>query len=250
MEEKISIIIPVYNCEKYIEETIKNIQQQTYSNWEIILIDDASTDNSVKKMKSYVDQKKIILICLPENKGPAYARNRGIERAKGRYICFQDADDLWENEKLEKQLSYMKQHQSSFLYTDFFYMSETGEISKNKIMGQNPLTYSKALKDMRILTISVMIDTQKIEKEAIKMKEIRGGEDVATWWKLLKQGYKIECLNEPLVYYRQRYNSMTSSYQNRLKVRWHLYRKEEQFSILKSSYYFLCYLYHGLQKRK
>lgn len=243
----VSIIIPVYNAENYISDTIENILQQTYKNYEIILIDDKSTDNSLEIMKKYTCDN-IVVIELPENKGPAIARNIGVKAAKGRYICFQDADDLWDKEKLEKQIKFMKENNCAFSYTAFQYANKFGE-KKNRILHVPfVLTYKQALKNCRILTISTMFDLRKITPKEIEMPNVKC-EDMATWWKILKTGYIAYGLNESLVCYRRTANTLTSNKLVSSINRWKLYRKYEKLSVFKSLYYFLHYFIQGILKR-
>ena len=245
--ELVSIVIPVYNAECYISDTNENILQQTYKNYEIILVDDKSTDNSLEIIRKYTCDN-IVVIELSENKGPAIARNIGVKAAKGRYICFQDADDLWNKQKLEKQIKFMKENDCAFSYTAFQYANEFGE-KKNRIL-RVPfiLTYKQALKYCRILTISTMFDLRKITKEEIEMPNIKC-EDMATWWKILRKGYIAYGLNESLVYYRRTANTLTSNKLVSSINRWKLYRKYENLSVLKSLYYFLHYSCQGILKR-
>ena len=114
----VSIVTPIYNSEKFIENTIKTVQRQTYKNWELLLINDCSTDNSILKINKYLDNdKRIKLINLEKNSGAAIARNIGIENAKGKYIAFLDADDIWKEKKIEKQLLFMEDNNYVFTYT-------------------------------------------------------------------------------------------------------------------------------------
>lgn len=244
MEEKISIIIPIHNGEKYIKQTIDNILNQTYHNWELILIDDGSNDCSRDIINEYKSEK-IRIFCLKENSGPAIARNVGLKNARGRYICFQDADDLWENDKLEKQIKFMQKNEYEFTYTGYKYI---GKIRKRKVSVPLKLSYKKALKNMKILTISVMIDTKKISKEFIKMPNVPC-EDVATWWNILKKGFIAYGLNECLVLYRRTDKTLTSHKLRWSKNRWNLYRNVERLSFIKSLYYFICYAINGILKR-
>ena len=221
----ISIIIPVYNAENYIADTIENIKQQTYKNYEIILVDDKSSDNSLEVMKKY-SCNNIRIIALHKNKGPAIARNVGIKVAKGRYICFQDADDLWDNKKLEKQIKFMKENNCAFSYTAFQYANKLGQKKKRILHVPFMLTYKESLKHCRILTISTMFDLEKINKKQIEMPNVKC-EDMATWWKILKSGYVAYGLNESLVYYRRTSNTLTSNKLRSSINRWKLYRKFE-----------------------
>lgn len=244
--DKVSIIIPVYNAEKYIRETIENIKEQSYNNWEIILVDDGSYDKSVEIINEYISDK-IKLIKLDKNSGPAKARNIGITNATGKYLCFQDADDLWKADKLEKQIKYMEDNHIAFSYTGYYYTDENANIIKH-VHIQEELDYKEALKNTRILTISVMFNLEIIKKEEIYMDEIEN-EDIATWWRILKNGYKAYGIDEPLVLYRRGHKSLTSNkFKNALK-RWKTYRNIENLSIIKSIYYFMYYTINGVIKR-
>ena len=246
-EEKISIIIPVYNEEKWIIKTIKNIKEQTYTNYEIILVDDGSTDASKQIMLQYNDEN-IKLICLDKNMGPAIARNEGLKIATGRFICFQDADDLWDKYKLEKQINFMKKNDCAFSYTAFKYLNDN-KLKKDKVVNiPLVLDYKKALKDTRILMTSVMLDRNKINKELLQMPNVPA-EDVATWWKILKSGFLAYGLDEVLVYYHITSNRLTSNKFKSAKNRWNIYRKVEGFNIFQSLYYFSFYIFNAIKKR-
>ena len=243
-EDLISIIVPVYNAEKYIEETIKNLQQQTYKNYEIIFIDDKSTDRSVEIIKKYLDDN-LILIQNDKNEGPAISRNKGLDNANGRYICFQDADDLWEIDKLEKQLRFIKSKKCAFVYTGFKFKYK----NKDKTVKiQEELTYKQALINMRILTISVMFDLTKIDKELLKMPDIQN-EEISTWYKILRKGYIAYGINEPLVTYRKTRKTRSSNKWKNFRNRWYIYKKIEKFNHIQSIYYMLCYVFFGIKKR-
>ena len=247
VNELVSIIIPVYNAEKYIRETIKTIADQTYTNWEAIFVDDCSTDRSASIIEEQLSSK-IKLIKLEKNSGTAITRNAGIKEAKGRYLSFLDADDLWEKDKIEKQLKFMKENNYHFTYTAFKFVDEKNTKQSRKINVQKELTYNKALKNTRILSIAVMIDLKYIPKEDCYMENVMN-EDIATWWRILKKGNTAYGLNEVLVYYRRHKNSKTSNKLSNAKNRWELYRKVEKLSVLKSFYYTMHYAYYGVLKR-
>ena len=247
INDLVSIIIPVYNAEKYIEETIKTIKAQTYKNWEAIFVDDASNDSSREIICKHLSTN-IKLIKLEKNLGTAIARNEGIKIAKGRYLAFLDADDLWDSKKLEKQLEFMQKNKYYFTYTAYKYINENNTKQSRKINVQEKLEYKEALKNTRILPTSVIIDLSKIKKEDCYMVNVMN-EDIATWWKLLKQGNVAYGLNEPLVYYRRYKNQKTSSKLKNATYRWELYRKVEKLPLLQSIYYFLHYAFYGIIKR-
>lgn len=247
-EKLVSIIIPVYQAEKYIKQTIETIKRQTYSNWEAIFIDDSSSDNSFKILKNEISQK-IRVVRLEQNKGPAFARNIGLKLSKGRYICFLDADDLWEVNKIEKQVDFMEKTDCAFSYTAYYYITSEGIKCSKKVEVPQKLSYKQALKDTRILTIGVMFDTYKINKELIKMPDVEL-EDMATWWNILKNGYTAYGINEALAYYRKVKNSRGYNKIKSAKNRWKLYRKHEKISLIKTIYYYIFYMKNSIKKRK
>lgn len=247
----VSIITPVYNSEKYLEETIVSVLNQSYSNWELILVNDCSTDNSeylIKKMTR--KSEKIILINLEENSGAAVARNTALDYARGQYIAFLDSDDLWEPSKLDKQIKFMRENNYSFTFTDYSLIAENGE-NYNKINNiihvPKKINYNFLLKNTIILCSSVVIDRKKIGD--FSMPLLRAGQDTATWLKLLKRIDYAHGLNQNLCRYRQRENSISSNKFRAVKRTWHLYRNVERLSLIKSSYVFCCYAYNAVKKR-
>lgn len=245
----ISIIIPVYNACKYIEYTIQSILQQTYTNYEAIFIDDGSTDKSIEIIERYQEKSsKIKLIKLSRNRGPAIARNIGIRSAKGRYLTFLDADDLWINEKLEKQMKFIKDNDKAFVYGEYQYINEKGTKHSKTIKVQEQIDYKQSLKDNRIITSTVMIDLNQIPKRHCYMLNVMN-EDVATWWKILKKGHVAEAEREILAYYRKTPNSRSSNKMISAYYRWKLYRNIEHLGVSKSIYYFLHYILYAAIKR-
>ena len=242
----VSIIIPIYNAKKWIKDTIENILNQTYGNFELILVDDCSKDGTRKILKQYENKNNIKIIYLAKNRGPGIARNIGLKSAIGRYICFQDADDLWDKDKLKKQLAFMKKKECAFSYTGFKYIKKNNKLKTVHI--QEELDYKKALKDIRILTNSVMFDLEKIDIRLLQMKNINA-EDIETWYKILKEGYTAYGIDEPLTFYRLRKDSRSGNKLKSAKDRWNIYRKEEDLNILKSSYYFVNYVLNSIRKR-
>ena len=145
LEELISIIVPVYNSEKFIGDTIKTVEQQTYKNWELILVNDCSTDNSTSIIEEQIKKdNRIKLINLQENSGAAIARNNGIEEAKGRYIAFLDADDFWDKEKLKEQISFMKENNYAFTFTGYEFSDENGKKTGKRVNVPEKLTYNRS----------------------------------------------------------------------------------------------------------
>ncbi len=246
--ELVSIVIPVYNSAKYLEKTIESINRQTYKNYEAIFIDDGSNDNSVEIIKKYQLQNDRISIINNIHQGVSKARNKGIKCAKGRYLTFLDSDDIWLENKIERQIDFIKKNNYSFVYCNFKYMSDDGKKVSKEIKTGAVTDYEKALKDMRILTITAMIDLNKIPKELCYMPDIMN-EDIATWWKILRNKYIANGQNEVLAYYRKTKKSRSSKKHVTAYNRWKLYRNQEKLKFWKTMYYFCYYIVNAIKKR-
>ena len=165
MNELISIIVPVYNVEKYILETLECVAAQTYPHWELLLVEDGSRDRTAEIIAQYVEEKgesRIRLIRQSSNQGAARARNRGLREAAGRYIAYLDADDLWVPEKLEKELRFLKEKNAAFVFTGYEFADEQGRGTGKVVRVPETLTYRQALSNTTIFTSTVMFDTDKI----------------------------------------------------------------------------------------
>ena len=267
MGEMVSIIVPVYKAASYIAKTIEMVRKQTYKNWELILIDDCSPDNSTEIIRGIMQEaslqklpqgvleeaafsatEHISLICKTENGGAAKARNTGIEIAKGKYIAFLDADDVWLPDKLEKEIVFIKDKQAAFAFTAYEFGDEDANGLGKVVVVPERLTYRKALSRTVIFTSTVMFDMSKISKEEIRMPEVES-EDTATWWKILRAGYVAYGLNEALVIYRRPKKSLSSNKFKAMKRIWNLYRKEEELTISVSAFCFCLWAVRATLRR-
>ncbi len=251
MEELISIIVPVYHVENYIAQTMDCVYEQTYEKWELLLIDDCDGDNYVKIMEDYIRQKgdsRIRLIHQPSNMGAAEARNRGLKEAKGRYIAYLDADDLWTPEKLERELAYLKEKEAAFVFTGYEFADQNGIGTGKVVRVPESLNYKEALKNTTIFTSTVMFDTEKISKKMLEMPVMKS-EDTALWWRILRNGYVAWGLNENLVKYRRAGRSLSSNKLEAVRRIWTLYRKAEGMSILNSAYHFCFWAVRAVKRR-
>lgn len=244
----VSIITPVYNAEKFLDDTINTALNQTYEDWELILINDCSTDNSKKIYEKYKDDKRIKWIDLRKNSGAAIARNRGIEQSKGRYICFLDSDDLWDKKKLDNQIKFMQDKNCEFSFTSYQFADENCLPNGKKVIVPEKINYKQALGNTTIFTSTVMFDLSKLKKEDIYMPNIPS-EDTATWWNVLKKVNYAYGLKEILSYYRRSSNTLSSNKFVAIKRIWFLYRKQERISIFKSSIYFIKYAFRAVLRR-
>ena len=245
----VSIIVPVYNAEKYLDTTIETVLNQTYSHWELILVNDCSIDGSRKIYEKFKKDRRIKWINLKTNSGAAVARNKGIEFANGRYICFLDADDLWKKNKLEKQILFMKRLECAFSFTGYEFANEMGLPNGKKVYIPTKINYRQALKNTTIWTSTVMFDMNKLSKDDIYMPNVRRGQDTATWWKVLKITKYAYGLNNILSYYRRTNNSLSSNKIKALKRTWYLYRKVEHLGIIYSFYNFSFYCFNAVKRR-
>ncbi len=249
MKDLVSIITPLYNSVAYLPDMIESVLSQTYYNWELLIVDDASSDNSVEIVESYSKtDDRIKLICFEKNSGAAISRNKAIEEAKGRYIAFLDSDDLWSAEKLEKQIIFMKDHDVALSYTSYYSIDEV----RGKVIGEVPIprkvNYHELLKQNIIGCLTAMYDVGKLGK--VYMPNIRKRQDFALWLKILKQVPYAYGINEPLAYYRIRQNSISN---NKLKAslyNWKMYRDIEKLPLHKAIYYFGWYTYKSILKYK
>ncbi|MDW3038834.1 MULTISPECIES: glycosyltransferase family 2 protein [Bacillus cereus group] len=246
-EAMISVIIPSYNAGSFIKDTLQSVQSQTYTNWEIIIVDDVSTDNTCELIKAEIKKDdRIRLIELQENGGAAIARNTGINNAKGRYIAFLDSDDLWLPEKLEKQLAFMQNNDVAFSFTSYQIMNQDGILTDKVVHVPEKINYNGLLKNTIIGCLTVMLDIEKLGK--VQMPNIRTRQDTATWLKILKQGHCAYGLDEVLSKYRKVENSISSKKFKMAKMNWKLYREIEGLSIPKSAWCFVNYALNGVVK--
>lgn len=232
----ISIIVPVYQSERFIAETIEAVQKQSYENWELLLVDDCSKDGSCAVIeKKAAEDSRIRLIRQEMNGGAARARNKGVQNALGRYLCFLDSDDLWEPDKLASELAFMQQQQAGFVFTGYEFADEYGKGLGKIVNVPDEITYSEALKNTTIFTSTVMIDRAQIQDKDIFMPII-ASEDTATWWHLLKTYGKACGLNQNLVKYRRSASTLSSNKLEAIKRIWRLYRKQEKLNVIYSAY--------------
>jgi teichuronic acid biosynthesis glycosyltransferase TuaG len=244
----ISVITPSHNCSAFISETIQSVLLQSFSDWEMIIVDDCSSDNSVEVIQPFVEQdSRIKLIQLSENSGAAVARNSAIEAAQGRYIAFLDSDDLWLPNKLEKQLAFMQANDYPFSYGAYDKIDENGQVFGH-IGVPDRVFYSDLLKMCSIGCLTAMYDTAYFGK--VYMPLIRMRQDFGLWLRLLKKTDYAYGLNETLAQYRVRNDSISANKANAAKFIWRLYRDVEGLNLIKSSYYFSHYVVRGLLRTK
>jgi len=248
MSSLVSIITPSYNSSKFIKDCVASVFSQTYKNWEMIIVDDCSKDNSKEIISELsTKDKRIKPIFLEKNVGAAEARNAAIRQSKGKYVAFLDSDDLWNPKKLEKQLSFMYENEIAFSYTNYQFMSENGEDLSNIISAPEKMTYDSYLKNTIIGCLTVIIDREKSGK--FEMPNIRSSHDMALWLLIMKRGFSAYGLDENLARYRIVSTSNTAIKWYAAKDVWKVYRQVEKLSFIYSTWCFVWYAFNAFKKR-
>lgn len=232
--DKVSIIMPAYNCEKYIAKSIASVIAQTYSNWELLVCDDCSTDGTKAIVESLSENdSRIRCMTTPENVGASEARNYGIKNATGRYLAFLDSDDIWYPEKLEKQIAFMQEKNCVLSSTAYEHITENGEKTGRVVVPPKKAGYNYCLYVGNCIGNSTAIyDMSKHGK--IYVPTIRKRNDFALWLKILKKGGKSYGMPEVLVSYCNRSDSLSKHKFGLIKYHWQLYREIEQMGLIKS----------------
>lgn len=245
MSDLISIIMPSYNASKYITATIKSVQNQTYDNWELIVVDDCSTDNTVELIRKLGDTR-INVFVNERNEGAAISRNRALREAKGRWIAFLDSDDLWVPEKLEQQLKFMKEKGYAFTYTDYR-IQMNGKWLPYICIGPPKVNKKKMYDYCYFSTITVMYDETKVG--LIQIPDIKKNNDYAMWLKAVE---RVDCYRYPkcMSYYIKHEGSISSGSKFKL-IKWHylLFRKGLNKTPLISGILTINNLFHGVIKK-
>jgi len=242
----VSIITPTHNSEKFIAHTIESVLKQTYPDWEMLIIDDKSTDNTLEIINKYKDPR-IKIIPLQKNVGAAEARNIGLRNAKGRFIAFLDSDDLWAQYKLEKQLKFMLENNYSFTFSSYQLMNEDGSIINKIIRAPKILTYENYLRNTAIGCLTVIIDKEKTGY--FEFPNIKSSHDMGLWLDIMKRGFNAYGYDQILAYYRLSVNSISSNKLKSAKTVWYVYRKIEKLNFLKSFCCFSCYAFNSIKRR-
>lgn len=217
MNELVSIIMPSYDTARFISETIDSVLRQTYVNWELIIVDDSSTDNTDEIVGAYLADKRIRYIKNEKNSGAAVSRNRALREARGKWIAFLDSDDLWLPEKLEKQLAFMAKNGYDFSYTNYEEISEFGEKTGVQVTGPRRITRMGMFNYCWPGCLTVMYNVEAVG--LIQIEDIKKNNDYAMWLKICKT---VDCylLDETLAAYRKRSGSISNHRYTEL-IKWH-----------------------------
>lgn len=244
----VSVIMPAYNSGKTISSSMESVVGQSYENWELLIYDDASCDNTLEKVYEYnKEDKRIKIFEGKKNKGVSFARNRLLQEASGRYIAFLDSDDRWKSDKLEKQLSFMEQTGCGFCYSGFELMDETGKISgKTMDIPGKKADYKALLKNNFIGMLTIVIDTELTGKISFSSKR---HEDLILWLSLARKDVQMLGIGETLAYYRISGKSLSGNKLKSAVWRWKVYYSTENLGIFKSLYYMSIYICNSILKR-
>lgn len=245
----VSIITPTWACVDFIVETIRSVQAQTYGNWELLIQDDCSTDNTKEVVEPFAEaDKRIKYECNPHNSGAAVTRNNALRRAAGRWIAFLDADDLWNPQKLEKQLSFMTAKGSHFSYTGYEEMDEESKLTGVRLTGPKHVTKLGMYSFCWPGCLTVMYDREAIG--LLQIADIKKNNDYAMWLKVVQ---KADCylLDECLALYRRGRTGSVSSHGYVTMIRWHfkLWREAMGMNILASLFWTGMNLVCGVYKK-
>lgn len=245
----VSIIMPSYNCGRYIEDSIKSIISQTYSNWELLIVDDCSQDNTVEIALKYQNaDRRISIFQNAGNLGAAVSRNVGLKYAKGRWISFLDSDDLWESTKLEKQVNFMVENGYAFSYTRYLEINELSEPIGVEVSGPSHITKAGMFAFCWPGCLTVMYDKEKIG--LVQIEDIKKNNDYAMWLKVIK---KADCylLNECLAKYRRGRRGSISNHSYFALIKWHysLFHDAEKMNAFFSGVMTIVNLICGVYKK-
>lgn len=240
----VSVVMPTFNSAATVGDSIRSVQEQSFNDWELLIVDDCSTDSTVEIVEEFaLKDARIRLIQNETNQGAGHSRNRAIEMAAGRYIAFLDSDDLWLPEKLSVQMNYARENGSALMYSGYQKFSSTG--MGGIVMPPTRVTYSQLLNGCVIGCLTAVYDTQQLGK--VFMPTIRKRQDYGLWLKLLEKIDEAHGIPQVLAEYRTD-SGMTKNKLSTATEQWKFYRNVLGFGLLKTSYHFVCYAWNGFIK--
>jgi glycosyltransferase involved in cell wall biosynthesis len=247
MSALVSIITPSFNSAKFIAETIQSVQHQTHQNWEMIIVDDGSFDETEHIVRSIIEKdKRIQFYKLTQNSGPAVARNTGIEKASGKYMTFIDADDIWFPTFIENSITAIDETGIPFVFSSYKRANEQLEFVYSDFIVPNKVSYSDILKSNSISCLTAFVEIQKLGKKYMPL--IRKRQDMGLWLNYLKVVPFAHGIQETQAIYRIRENSLSRKKSDLIKYQWQFYRNVEKLNIFQSLYYMSHWMYRGFMK--
>ena len=245
----VSIIMPSYNTASYIDESIQSVFNQSYKDWELLIVDDCSTDNTDEVVKLYLDDPRIKYLKNEKNSGAAVSRNKALREAKGKWIAFLDSDDLWMSDKLEKQIKFMEENDYHFSYTKYSEIDPEGKRNGVTVTGPKKITKTGMFNYCWPGCLTVMYDAEKIG--LIQIADIKKNNDYAMWLKVCR---RADCylLDEELALYRRGRAGSVSSHSIKTMIGWHykLYREAEKENLIATVFNTGRNMVFGFYKKK
>ena len=247
MNSLVSIITPSYNSAKFIAETIQSVQNQTYQNWEMIIVDDGSSDETESVVISIIqNDNRIQFHKLNQNSGPAVARNTGIEKASGDYMTFIDADDIWFPTFIENNIKTINETGIPFVFSSYRRANEELEFVYSDFIVPHKVSYTDILKSNSISCLTAFLDIKKLGKKYMPL--IRKRQDMGLWLNYLKVIPFAHGIQETQAIYRIRENSLSRKKSDLIKYQWQFYREVENLNVFQSAYFMLHWMYRGFMK--
>jgi len=243
----VSVIMPVYNCAAYVEEAIRSVMGQTCENWELLVIDDGSKDETFAVAQRLAQEDaRVTALKNPENMGVARTRNRGLAEARGEYIAFLDGDDRWHPEKLQEQIRRMQETGAALSYTSYAIVDAAGNPSKAAYIVPAQVTFNGLLRENVIGCSTVMLS--RAVAETYRFATDFYHEDYCLWLDILRDGHAAAGCIAPLTDWRLIQNSRSFNKKNSARNRWRIYRGYLKLSVIRSACAFLCYAVNGVKK--
>ncbi|WP_396173757.1 glycosyltransferase family 2 protein [Flavobacterium sp.] len=247
MAKLVSIITPTFNSASYIAETIQSVQNQTYQNWEMIIVDDGSTDETVSIIQQIQKtEHRINLVIQPKNVGPAITRNIGIELVQGKYLTFLDADDLWFPDFIQNSITTIQQTKVPFVFSSYRRADESLNFVYSDFIVPQKVTYTDILKTNSISCLTAFLDINVLGKKYMPIIQKR--QDMGLWLQYLKKIPFAHGIQEPKAIYRIRKNSLSRKKSDLIKYQWQFYREVENLTVTQSAYYMVHWMIRGFLK--
>ncbi|WP_333693475.1 glycosyltransferase family 2 protein [Flavobacterium sp.] len=247
MDFLVSIVTPTYNSEQFIAETILSVQNQSYTHWELLIVDDGSQDKTADLVKELQkNDSRIKFFQLEKNSGPAVARNTGIEQAQGQYLTFIDADDIWFPDFMANSIQTIQKTGIPFVFSSYRRADENLNFVYSDFIVPQSVTYSDILKSNSISCLTAFLDIQKLGKKYMPL--IRKRQDMGLWLQYLKAVPFAYGIQQPQAIYRIRKNSLSRKKTDLIKYQWQFYREVENLSVFQSLYYLMHWAYRGFLK--
>lgn len=245
---EVSVVMPAYNSEALISSSIRSVLNQTFENWELLVVDDGSVDKTSSIVRQFVKMDKRVRYFRTINGGPGRARNLGIQESRARYIAFLDSDDEWMPEKLEWTIDFSSKVGSTITYTDYVVSDSHADEVSFRTFVPNRLKYEDILRTNSIAMSTVIVDRSQVPDFALR--EDVHFDDYVAWLKILRLGGSARGLNQPLTRYRIGHASFSTDKLKAALAVWKIYRKVEELSVAKSLFYFCNYGFNGLRKHR